>query len=295
MPEVQLQSMHIYLDSKDHITLTEKWEPGETDRFEEKLRGESAQLVFSMYNIVECCRPLLQAGSQTNVMRTLNRLEKMPHVYINEANIQPLELREATEAFLERRECRPIYPFVRRFDYVVSAFEEPITRNFLRFSLTEIVFELWNEAPDIFESSDKWSKKFKSLLHSDRKLSNYRQRKQNFSNTIRRNLDLYNIRFPVRKIRELSRWIWNEPSRCPAVRLGYEVYHKILRNITDTGQGSDIPDLAHVGCVPYVDVATLDNRVRGYIEQVDRSIDTSYSNVLHRNIDEIREMELKKA
>lgn len=60
-----------------------------------------------------------------------------------------------------------------------------------------------------------------------------------------------------------------------------------MRNLTDTGQESDIPDFAHVSCVPYCEAVTLDNRMRNYVAQVDQSIKTDYSSRVFRNIRDI--------
>lgn len=68
----------------------------------------------------------------------------------------------------------------------------------------------------------------------------------------------------------LAEWIWDRPARCPALRLDYEVYHQIRRNVTDRGYLQDFEDFAHVKCVPYVDRATLDRRMAGYVRQVSR-------------------------
>lgn len=280
--------MHVYLDSRDLIELVEKRSPEETARFEEKLRQRRSELVFSMHNIMECCAPLVSAGSASSVMRTLNRLERMPHLYVAEARIEALELREATSAFLERREYTTIAPpVVPRFDYVVSAFEKPPTKDYIKYGLTELIFELWNIEKSLFAGYPCHAKKLKTILELDRKRNDYKRHDLNFQNTVVRDLRLYNICFPEKKANELSGWIYELPSRCPALRLGYEVFHKLLRNLTDSGENSDISDFAHISCVPYVDAITLDNRMRGYVAQVDRSIGTNYLQKAYRNVEEI--------
>ncbi|MBI2292116.1 MAG: hypothetical protein HYU73_17705, partial [Betaproteobacteria bacterium] len=121
-------AVRLYLDSRDLIVLVERKLPEETARFEKKLRQGSGELIFSMHNITECCAPLIY-GEGSSVMRTLNRLEQLPHVYMTETRIEALELKEATMAFLEGREYRPVGPpLVPRFDYVVSAFSDVPTK-----------------------------------------------------------------------------------------------------------------------------------------------------------------------
>ena len=127
--------MRIYLDSKDHIVVTERFSAEETDAFETALRRGSHELVFSMHNIMECCAPLIQSTNQNSVMRVLNRLENMPHVYIAEAKIPTIELMQGARAFSEGREYSAINPFVPRFDEVVSPFNRPATHDYLRYGL----------------------------------------------------------------------------------------------------------------------------------------------------------------
>lgn len=281
--------MHVYLDSRDLINLVERRYPEETAKFEEKLREGRSDLIFSMHNIMECCAPLVSAGSTSSVMRTLNRLERMPHLYIAETRIEALELREATSAFMEHREYTPIaLPVVPRFDYVVSAFEEPATKDYIKYDLAEIIFELWNIDKNLFAGYPRHAKQLRGILESDRKRDDYKRHDLNFQNTIVKKLRLHSIRFPEEKATELSGWIYEIPNRCPALRLGYEVFHKLLRNLTDSGENSDIPDFAHISCVPYVDAITLDNRMRGYVAQVDQSIGTNYSQKAYRNVEEIQ-------
>jgi hypothetical protein len=281
--------VRVYLDSRDLIWLIERRSSKEVARFDEKLRSGGSRLIFSMHNILEICAPLVSAGPGSSVMRTLNELERMPHLYVPEARIEALELEEATCAFLQRREYKPIaLPVVPRFDYVVSAFErEPITKRFLKYGLSQIVFELWIIDKSIFIGYPRHVKRLRVAFESYRKRDGYKRHDLNFENKIAKDLRLYGIRFADQEIDELAKWIYEDSTRCPALRLGYEVFHKILRNLTDGVKDSDIPDFAHISCVPYVDAITLDNRMRGYVAQVDQSIGTNYSQHIYRNTMEI--------
>ena len=190
--------MHTYLDSRDLIVLVERRSPVETDRFEEKLRLGPSELVFSMHNISECCAPLVYAGVISSVMRTLNRLEQMPHLYVVEARIEALELREATSAFLEYREYTPIAPpVVPRFDYVVSVFEEPPTKDYIEYGLAQMIYDLWTIDKTLFAGYPSHAKQLRAILESDRKREDYKRHDLNFKNTIVRDLRLYSIHFPV--------------------------------------------------------------------------------------------------
>jgi hypothetical protein len=148
-------------------------------------------------------------------------------------------------------------------------------------------FLSYGEDKSLFTGYPHYAKRLRGLSESDRKRDNYRRHDLNFGNKIARDLRLYGIRFPDQKTDALSEWIYENPAQCPALRLGYEVFHKVLRNLTDIAKESDIPDFAHICCVPYVDAITLDNRIRGYVAQVDQSIGTNYSRHIYRNTREI--------
>lgn len=62
-------------------------------------------------------------------------------------------------------------------------------------------------------------------------------------------------------------WVYTNPKRCPALALQFQVLREIVRNIGDTPKQSDIPDLAYVPAIPYVDAATMDRRMCNYIKQ----------------------------
>ena len=66
------------------------------------------------------------------------------------------------------------------------------------------------------------------------------------------------------------------------------MFHKIIRNVADSGEESDIPDFAHVDCIPYVDAITLDRRMRGYVEQADHSMGTAYSQKLFPDVNGVQ-------
>jgi hypothetical protein len=279
----------IYLDSKDLISLAEKKTKEFSDEFKETLKKNSATLIYSMHNIMECSAPYVMGGKESTAMRTLNFLEDVPHKYIAEAKIHLLELKEAISAYSENREYQSIeVPFVPRFDYTVSAFQEPPTANYIKYGLSQIIYELANEDKSLFEGYGVIAQKIKQSLKKDRDLSNYKNHKKNFSNSLTKDLKLYNVAFPVDEIEDLAEWIYQDINRCPGYRLSYEVYHKLLRNLGDAGEDSDIPDFAHISCTPYMNIITLDNRMRGYVEQVDKSIGSNYQLKVKKNLAEVR-------
>lgn len=281
----------IYLDSKDLISLAEKKSNEFSDEFKETLKKSSATLIYSMHNIMECSAPYVMGGLTSTVMKTLNFLENVPHKYIAEAKIPLLELREAISAYSDNRKYQPIeVPFVPRFDYTLSVLQAPPTASYIKYGLSQIIYELANEDKSLFEGYGVMAKKLKQTIKKDRCLSNYKDHKTNFSSYLTKNIKLYNFAFPGDKIEDLAEWIYQDINRCPGLRLIYEVYHKLLRNLGDSGEDSDIPDFAHISCAPYMNIITLDNRMRGYVEQVDKSIGSIYHLKVKKNLTEVRSL-----
>ena len=125
------------------------------------------------------------------------------------------------------------------------------------------------------------------MLTEDRKVAASISVSGFFGTKLGRDFKTYGIPEPAVGVESLAAWIWETPTRCPALRLDYEVYHQIRRNTTDQGYLQDFEDFAHVKCVPYVEQATLDRRMAGYIRQVTRDWANSPSEKIRLGLGEI--------
>jgi hypothetical protein len=221
-------------------------------------------------------------------MRTLTRIERLPHTFIAEAKIHKDELTSAIIAYSNGKEYESINPYVSRFDEVVSPFQPPATKIYLKYGLAQSVFELWRELPDLFSQDIHHSELLSASRELDRSRPDHRRHDLNFAEYIRRTLPQVSIPFPANGVETLADWVWASPYRCPAIRLGYEVYHQILRNLTDKAGKADMGDLSHVGCLPYVDAMTLDRRMRNYVAQADRALCTDYSSRVFEHFEQLR-------
>ena len=267
--------MLVYLDTKDIISIFEKAQPCSSEHLENLLKQGGHKLVFSMITIMELSEPLLYKNAKTNVTRLLNRIEKLPHTYIHDSIIPCLELMEAIRAFSQGGDILEINPFVKRFDKTVDLNGKPATNIYLNYPLSEIVWDLY--CYGAFGGLDKYAKKLKLTLAADRALSPKPTLKENFIKTIARNLKLHKIPTPIESIEPLANWIYSDPKICPSERLCYEVWHKIVKNLTDIPEESDLEDFQHIGCLPYVDVLTTDRRMNGYVSQASAAISIDYS------------------
>lgn len=274
--------MKIFFDSRDLISLFEKQDEQTISASIAFLTDKNHMLVYSMNTVMEVSAPLIEKESTTNVMQILNRMTNAPHVFIAEAVIEKLELEEAIRAYSNKSEfeLNRINPFVDRYDQAISPFTPPSTADYIKYDLALTVYELWQEDPSLFEGYESAGTKLHQLMELDRKLPKNNYATADFAKTLKRNLDLYKIAFPQEELESLATWVLESNSRCPSIRLGYEVFHKIVKNITDKTDTGDIPDFSHVSCIPYVDLITLDKRMRGYVEQAAKSLNLSYADRL---------------
>lgn len=249
--------------------------------------------MLSASNVMELSAPLASSNSETNVMRLLNRVEAIPHTFIAEARIPFSEIKEAVRAYQELREYSDINPFEKRFDYVASQFSKPPTRQYLNFGLAEAVFTLWTEDPNLFSGFQKETLQLRRLLSTDRSARDNPSVQKNFANVLRRYLTRARVNLPHSQVEQLADWIYSSGKRCPSFRLGYEVFHKLLKNKYDEAEKGDIYDFAHIDCLPYVDAITLDRRMRGYVAQAGQSLGLDYQTKVYSNLDEIHDLVAK--
>lgn len=280
--------MILFLDSKDLISLFEKQDDQTIGLVTDFLSRNKHFITYSMNTVMEVSAPLNITHTNTNVMQILNRMTKAPHKFIAEASIEKLELEEAIRAFSKNDEFidTNINPFVERFDQAISPFSTPSTSDYIKYDLSLTVFELWQEDPNLFKGYKSEECKLSQLMELDRNLKKDNFVVKDFSKTIKRNLDLFKIEYPREELNSLASWILEVNTRCPSIRLGYEVFHKVVKNITDKTESGDIPDFSHISCLPYVDFITLDRRMRGYVDQASKSIGVPYTNKVCRNYSE---------
>lgn len=276
--------MKAYLDAKDLINILQADNPCSADQLEETLNRGSHQLAVSCYTVTEISVPLALSSSKTNVMALLNRLEKMPITFVH-AGIDSLELKEALDAFSRSREYREIRPFVDRFDDAVDLDARPPTRIFIKYSLAETVWDLYSHGG--LQGLESYARRMRELVTLDRSLKRPPNLKTHFAKMIERNLKLYSLSCSSVSLPDFANWIYENPIRCPAIRLGYEVWHKIVKNRTDALEDSDMEDHQHLICLPYVDFMTLDRRMHGYVSQASASMGLDYRSRIFRSVQDL--------
>jgi len=273
--------MKLYLDARDLINILQKATPCTVDHLEERLRRGGHKLTVSFHTISELSVPLVRATSKTNVMALLNRLERMPITFIR-SDVDGLELKEALDAYSSKREYRGIHAFVDRFDQTVDLHAQPPTGIFISYSLGETVWDLYSHGA--LKGLESYANQMRQIVAADRCLNKPPTLKANFAKMIERNLKLYKLSWSGAVLSDFANWIYENPSRCPAIRLGYEVWHKIVKNKTDPLEDSDMEDYQHLTCLPYVDFMTLDRRMHGYVSQASASVSLDHRDRIFKSI-----------
>lgn len=262
-----IQMGKFYLDSKDLIDILQGKASPSAHEFKEYLLADNHKLVVSSYTIFEISAPLLHSHAKDNVMSLLNELERMPIVYMH-ADSRGLELKEALSAFGDKREYLPVIPFVKRFDEALDLSANPPTSNFLNYPLAETVWDLYRQGE--LKGMEEFSKTMRVLIARDRSIIKPPSVKSHFEIVLKKGLRMDGL--SCGEMKNFTNWVYENPNRCPGMRLSFEVWREVVMNKTDALQDSDMEDHQHISSLPYVDVVTLDKRMYGYVSQVKKRI-----------------------
>lgn len=262
--------MICYLDTKDLINILDYSRPIAVPELESVLSRGGHELAISVYTVMELAAPLWIGAKSHQVWSVLGKLEELPLIYVHVSAIPRLELAEAVGAFTGRREYRDVVPFVDRFDKTVDLYGTPPTAMIIGYSMHECVWDLYKSGAE--NGFDCFVHQLRDNFARDRATTHKLSLRANFISMIGRNLRLHQVDLKSTDVNGLGHWIHDEPARCPAERLVYEVYHKILKNVQDVPEESDLEDFQHISCIPYVDAITLDRRMRGYVSQAARGL-----------------------
>ncbi len=263
--------MKVFLDTFDLINLLEKEEPGAVEEFNEVLQLLKATLVVCPRHLEELAAPLTAGDGRSSTMATLNKLECLPLMFANEVKIPILELAEAIRAFGDGREVEPVDPFVARLDAAVPLVGRSPTERFLNYPLAEIAFDLWQNSPDVLRRHPEHAAKLRGAVQHWRTTTKAGGNRSDFVATVSE-LAMRNAQFGLRlegvDVKGLGRWLWDSPRRSPGISLWYRARNHVVRNRNYQIRDSDVADLSWMWLLPYVDVATLDRRMKDYLRRV---------------------------
>jgi hypothetical protein len=231
------------------------------------LRARGDDLVLSFTNIRELAGPLGTGADFLQTRRHLRVLESLPHVYLKEVAIIGMELRSAVISFTGCADP-PCTPFVPRWDYtlVLPPGERSATEDWVAVRLDELVYLISRSRRDIFAPPRRHLPRLRRQLEGDRDRLRRHEApaREHFTSALKRHADSHRVLLPVGREDEFANWVYDDPSRCPGLRLHHETYRALMENYADLPEASDFSDLAHVYAIPYVDAGTLDRRMRHY-------------------------------
>ena len=269
--------MRIFLDSRDLIPLLDRSEPCNIDELGKWLRVGGHSIALSLTVAFEMAPPLIWRASTALATTRFNLLERLPLIYLADGFIPQMELQAAVDARNSGGEYEAVDPTVPRLDRALEVNGPHINRLFLNYPLAELMFDLAMAAPSVLGESTSRESRLHTMLAADRSNPSPPSPSSHFKAKVARDLRLHRVGAPKCGIDAFADWVYRSPSRCPGLRLSFEVFNRIRENRADRGQLQDFEDLAHVGVIPYVDVATLDKRMADYVRRATRGLGVAWA------------------
>ena len=234
---LQETETHVLLDASSLIGL-EHDRPFSFPVLGRILREQRARLVLTRTNVLEFSASSAKTGDFPPVRGMLLAIERLPVSYLREGGITYSELKEAVNAFTERREFKRRNPYVRRWDETLVVEGSSPAEILVNQRLDELVFMLWKQGA-LSLTERRWGKLLEQQFKEDRKLPVQTRKaiRKNFPMALRRHLSQFSIHFPEEKVQELAEWIYDDPTRCPGHRLAYDVPARINERPDEDGNG----------------------------------------------------------
>jgi len=233
--------MLIYPDSSDLINLCRGRASTDISDLANKLAADCHRIVFSLDTLIELTAPL-RNGRLLEVRRNLNQLEPLPHIFVNEARIYDMELREAVSAFNQAREYdfSAVTAFASHLAdaidmhgsplYIIEGGRRVSTAMIVNFGMAEVIRYLWNHDPGMFDVQGRRERDWIWVMENDRAMSSPPSLGDHFVTMMIRALATHRILAPKAGAEPFARWVYESPSRCPGVRLAYETQHRFRRD-----------------------------------------------------------------
>lgn len=270
--------LRVLLDTSDLINVLERSCPITADELESYLRSHSTSLVLTFATVLEFVRPILDNGDFLHFRPLLQRLERMPLLFLSNAHAPMQELRQASAAFLSGLAYTDVNPYVSRWEETAQLPGVSICEALVGLRIDEAVYMIWKSDPTAIKGPAGHLDLLRAAVAADREClgSTPIRAVENFPNTIRKYLQRsgqYGFAFPENRIHEFASWIYAVPRRCPGLRLHYELYHKKLVDSNDPPKSGDICDNSLASCLPYVEAISVDKRTANYLRLACRQLE----------------------
>lgn len=276
--------MFIYLDTRDLCDALE-----DSTRFtslRDAIQKHGHWLVASYTHMLEMYRRVYGGNRDRLVTKMFLDLEKLPLRWVDEDLIFRLEIAEAVSAFSNGRDYNPVYPFVERFAETLPSNDFALSGH-PNISPAEWCWEHYQRGADPKGIIANQCEQVNAVFTAWRGHSPGSVPRVPFEDVFR-NLGRGIIVAPSSvDIKKVAEWVQKDPSRCPGLRVFYEVFHVVLRNKQVSLRGSDFQDSAHVRVAPYVDLITLDNAMRDKLSQAGQNLAPLLRDRVCVNLDEV--------
>jgi len=266
----------LYLDSRDLIDVISESDPLSIDDLRASLQNYDTSLVYSFSNVIETAR----FGDDREVKKRLELLDSLPKTFI--LGLPPLiriEFTQAWMAFLgEMRKTPVVLPFRPQWNQTLSHKRLPLLRYK---SMVDVVTAVLADNPGIAKNTEQRRKYYMGEVGLDRKRSPAERRSwETFRNGVANILIKCEAGcLSLVDLEPFCRWLVKHGEACPAWRVFSKTQAAFTDNVNDGGQRGDPPDYSHVSAVPYVDSATLDNRMREYYSRAVKALQKEYPDV----------------
>jgi hypothetical protein len=249
----------VLLDASSLIDV-EHGKPVSFAKLEIVLREQHARLILTYTSVLEFAAPFEKTRGRLALHDLLQQVDRLPTGYLREGAVKVTELREAVAAFNEGRECTPINPYGNRWDETLFADGPRPTEALVGQSLFDLVSMALSGGNVLRHGKDLLGPKLERGFAQVRRARQKAQvpAKERFQAEVRGELAHHSIPLAAGKLAEFASWIYEDPSRCPGLRLACEWHEEWRRNATQPFRWNNILDRAHVLAVPYVDAVTMD-------------------------------------
>lgn len=284
----------IFLDSRDLIDVVDYSRPISHLALAKELRARDAVVLSTMTNVLESTA---RVPDIQRVVDLLRRLEDVPHVFSNHANISEREFRNAQLASATGGVSAPTLLLHRSFWRALvppSIANDPTRADFHKMldnlPMADQVAVALTDGQGF-----NWSPDFAAAMGDI--LSRHREvlgaaspNKELFQYFVCDQLASFNLE--VADLEAFASWLFRSPAVCPGWRLGHETFQELRRDVKVRFKDSDTRDLMHVYFIPYVSAATLDAQWREYCARAGRrlaaiGITLPYLENIHRNLDDL--------
>lgn len=293
--------MRVYLDTSSIINLIERRTTNvSVQDFGGFLRENQHTLVYSFPLVLELIEPMWNPDSDTVVTRTLNALEDFPHEWIDTVGLPNKEVRLALRHFVAGQEYGECDLYVRSFGETFVGGSPKGVRLAIHYPLAEAAFDLRNSGtfdPIALRRRDILG--YQELIRQERQLleqlGDKRQaRRRLFTDKIAQRVRqnrLYEPEFSDDPglFGRLGEHVADRPDWCPAVRLGFEMFHALVDNVGDKLDDGDLLDMSHTKALPYVDLLCMDRRISDYVARASQRLGIAYDQKIRRGPDDLLE------